>query len=139
MMAGAVGRFPAIEVKLNGVTAKTKPSSGRASLMFHMPGDDSGCWPRIVFMKYTLKRKKSMSSQAESISAWNAVFDWPSIVAALSVARYSPARRSAAFRNTAARASHGSADQSFFAAMAALIAASTSRLPALWYMPSTCL
>jgi hypothetical protein len=29
MIAGAVGRFPAIEVKLNGVTAKTNPSSGR--------------------------------------------------------------------------------------------------------------
>ncbi len=27
--AGAVGRLPPIEVKLNGVTAKTKPSSGR--------------------------------------------------------------------------------------------------------------
>ena len=27
--AGAVGRFPAIAVKLNGVIARTKPSSGR--------------------------------------------------------------------------------------------------------------
>ena len=27
--AGAVGRFPAMDVKLNGVTAKTKPSRGR--------------------------------------------------------------------------------------------------------------
>ncbi len=29
MIAGAVGRFAATEVKLNGVTARTKPSSGR--------------------------------------------------------------------------------------------------------------
>ena len=29
MMAGAVGKFPAIAVKLNGVTANTNPSSGR--------------------------------------------------------------------------------------------------------------
>jgi len=29
MIAGAVGRLPAIAVKLNGATAKTKPSSGR--------------------------------------------------------------------------------------------------------------
>ena len=29
MIAGAVGRLPAMEVKLNGVTAKTNPSSGR--------------------------------------------------------------------------------------------------------------
>jgi hypothetical protein len=29
MNAGAVGRLSPIEVKLNGVTAKTKPSSGR--------------------------------------------------------------------------------------------------------------
>ena len=27
--AGAVGRLPAMDVKLNGVTAKTKPSKGR--------------------------------------------------------------------------------------------------------------
>src|SRR5437867_7288056 len=30
MIAGAVGRLPPIEVKLNGVTAKTNPSSGRS-------------------------------------------------------------------------------------------------------------
>jgi len=29
--AGLVGRLPAMEVKLNGVTAKTKPSNGRYS------------------------------------------------------------------------------------------------------------
>ncbi len=29
MIAGAVGRFTPMEVKLNGVTARTKPSSGR--------------------------------------------------------------------------------------------------------------
>ena len=33
--------------------------------------------------KATLKRQKSMSSQAASISAWCTVFDWPSMVAAL--------------------------------------------------------
>ena len=36
--AGAVGRFPAIAVKLNGVIARTKPSSGRWSKRFHTPG-----------------------------------------------------------------------------------------------------
>ncbi len=30
-------------VKLNGATAKTKPSSGRYSTRFQMPGDDTGC------------------------------------------------------------------------------------------------
>jgi hypothetical protein len=35
--AGAVGRFSAMEVKLNGVTANTKPSSGRWSSWFHVP------------------------------------------------------------------------------------------------------
>ena len=35
-------------------------------------------------MNSTLKRQKSISSQAASISAWCAVFDWLSIVAALS-------------------------------------------------------
>jgi hypothetical protein len=41
--AHELGRLPAIAVKLNGVTAKTKPSSGRYSIRFHTPGDDSGC------------------------------------------------------------------------------------------------
>jgi hypothetical protein len=34
-----------------------------------------------------LKRKKSIASHAASISAWYAVFDWPSMVAALSRGR----------------------------------------------------
>ena len=41
--AGAAHRLAAIDVKLNGVTANTKPSSGRCSRRFHMPGADSGC------------------------------------------------------------------------------------------------
>ena len=43
MSAAEVGRFPAIEVKLNGVTAKTNPSSGRYSIRFHTPGEEIGC------------------------------------------------------------------------------------------------
>src|SRR5664279_3582819 len=35
-----VGRLPAIAVKLNGVTAKTKPSSGRYSIRFQTPGEE---------------------------------------------------------------------------------------------------
>jgi len=57
--------------------------------------------------KWTLKRRKSMSSHAESISACCTVFDWPSIVAAFSVWRQGPASRSAARRNTAARSVYG--------------------------------
>jgi hypothetical protein len=41
--AGAVGRLPAMAVKLNGVTAKTKPSSGRYSRRFHIPRALFGC------------------------------------------------------------------------------------------------
>ena len=41
--AGAVGRLPPIEVKLNGVTANTKPSSARYSTRFHTPRTDCGC------------------------------------------------------------------------------------------------
>ena len=37
------GRLPAIAVKLKGVTAKTKPSSGRYSMRFQTPGDETGC------------------------------------------------------------------------------------------------
>ena len=73
-------------------------------------------------MNSTLKRRKSISSHAASISAWCAVFDWPSIVAALSVSRHGPASSSAARRKTAARSSHGQRDQSCHAAAAASIA-----------------
>ncbi len=83
-------------------------------------------------MNSTLNRQKSISSQAASISAWCAVFDWLSIVAALSVERHGPASSSAARRKTAARSSHGVRDQSCQASAAALIARSTSPGPAWW-------
>ncbi len=41
--AGAVVRFAPMEVKLNGLTASTNPSSGRYSSRFHTPGEESGC------------------------------------------------------------------------------------------------
>ena len=59
-----------------------------------------------------MKRRKSIVSQAASISAWCAVFDWLSIVAALSVERHGPASSSAARRNTATRSYHGVAAHS---------------------------
>ena len=80
-------------------------------------------------MNSTLKRKKSIASQAESISAWCAVFDWPSIVAAFSVSRHGPASSSAARRSTPARSSHGQRDQSSQAAAAASIACCTCSAP----------
>ena len=40
--AGEVGRLAPIEVKLNGVTAKTNPSRARYSVRFHIPGDEIG-------------------------------------------------------------------------------------------------
>ena len=43
MSAGAVGRLPAMDVKLNGVTANTNPSRLRYSQRFHMPGWLPGC------------------------------------------------------------------------------------------------
>ena len=64
-----VGRFPAIAVKLNGVTARTKPSSGRSSSELRKPSGEIGC-SAMRDAKWTLKRKKSISSHAESISAW---------------------------------------------------------------------
>src|SRR5687768_1552897 len=41
--AGAVGKLPAIDVKLNGVTANTNPSRARCSSRFQTPGADCGC------------------------------------------------------------------------------------------------
>jgi len=59
-----------MQVKLNGVTAKTKPSSGRYSTEFHMPGNESGCTSYMSTMFLTLARMKSIVSHAASISAW---------------------------------------------------------------------
>ena len=94
--AGAVGRLPAIAVKLNGVIAVTKPSNGLWSVRFHSPGAEPGCSARIFRAYCTLNRQKSMSSQAESISACCTDLDWPRMVAAFSVSRHGPASRSAA-------------------------------------------
>jgi hypothetical protein len=137
--AGAVGRLPAIAVKLNGVSAKVKPSSGRRSVMFHTPGPLIGCSAYSRAANATLKRRKSISSHAESISAWCAVFDWPSIVAALSRARHGPASSSAARRNTAARASQRIASQSRRASAHARTACSMCEGSAAWKRATTCL
>ena len=136
--AGAVGRFPAIAVKLNGVIASTNPSSGRYSIRFHVPGADAGCSASSCLAKATLYRQKSISSQAASISAWKTDFDWPRIVAAFSVARHGPASRSAARRKTAARSSKDSARHALAAPPAAAIAAATSASVALPRSPRTC-
>ena len=97
-----------------------------------------GCSARICRAKWTLNRQKSISSQAASISAWNAVLDWPSMVAALRRWRHGPASRSAALRMIAARSSNDIARQPGAASAAALIAASVSRCVAPFTMPSTC-
>ena len=119
-------------VKLNGETAKTKPSSGRYSMRFQTPGPETGCSSYILVMNQGLKRQKSTSSQAASISAWCAVLDCPSMVAAFNVSRHGPASSSAARRKTAARSSHGTRCQSSQASAEALIAASTSFGPPWW-------
>jgi hypothetical protein len=59
-----------MQVKLNGVTAKTKPSSGRYSTWFHMPGSDPGCTSYMSSMFLTFARMKSTVSHAASMSAW---------------------------------------------------------------------
>ena len=41
--AGELVRLPPMAVKLNGETASTKPSSGRYSMRFQTPGDETGC------------------------------------------------------------------------------------------------
>jgi negative regulator of sigma E activity len=78
-----------------------------------------------------------MSSQAASISAWNTVFDWPSMVAAFTVARQVVASSSAAFKKMAARSSHAQLDHSRCACLAAAIACSTCSGEALCQSAST--
>ena len=41
--AALAGRLAPIAVKLNGETARTKPSSGRYSIRFQTPCDETGC------------------------------------------------------------------------------------------------
>src|SRR4029453_6402839 len=135
--AGAVGRLPAIEVKLNGVIARTKPSSGRWSRRFHTPGPEIGCSARICRAKWGLNRQKSINSQAASISAWNGDLDCPRTVEPFSVARHGPERRSAAFRKKAARASNDSDPQVGGASRAALMAARTPSSGAFPRVPRT--
>src|SRR5579884_1798882 len=89
-------------------------------------------------MNATLNRKKSTSSAAASISAWCAVLDWPSIVAASTVSRQGPASSSAARRKTAARSSHGHRDHSCHAAAAASTACATCSAEPWCTSASTC-
>src|SRR3954464_1769202 len=97
--AGAPGRLPAIAVKLNGVTAYTKPSRGRYSTLFHTPGElCAGCCAYNSSAYCTLNLKKSTSSAAESISACQAFFPCPNIVAAIISYLYFPDIKSAAFK-----------------------------------------
>ncbi len=135
--AGADGRFAAMAVKLNGVIARTKPSSGRYSIRFHTPGEETGWSLSSRRAKSTLKRRKSISSQAASISACCADLDWPRIVAPFSVCRYGPASRSAARRKIAARSSNGMARHAGAAPSAASIAERTSSAFASAVRPST--
>jgi len=41
-MAALDGKFPAMLLKLNGVTLNTKPSKGRTSREFHIDEGDTG-------------------------------------------------------------------------------------------------
>ncbi len=134
--AGALGRLPAMAVKLNGVTAKTNPSSGRSSSALAYPGGEKGCSVSWL-AKWTLKRRKSISSQAESISAWYEVLLCPSMVAAFRVARHGPASISAARRKMRARSSKGIAAQPGAACSAAVIACSVTAVVAERARPST--
>src|SRR4030095_3831019 len=96
-----------------------KPSSGRYSIWFQTVWLLSGCSDSSSCANATLNRQKSTSSDAASISAWNAVFDWPSIVAETTVERHEVVSSSAARRNTAARSSNDQLDHSFLAFIAA--------------------
>ena len=59
-----------MQVKLNGVTAKTNPSSGRYSAEFHSPGRELGWTSYMSSMFLTFARMKSSVSHAASMSAW---------------------------------------------------------------------
>lgn len=84
-----------------------------------------GCWAYISSAYAQLNLKKSTNSAAASISACQAFFPWPNMVAAIISYLYFPAIKSAAFKNTAARSENGRVDHSFFASRAPVIASLT--------------
>jgi hypothetical protein len=69
-------QVPPIDVKLKGVIREHVAVERRCSRRFHAPART-----RLLAVdasaKCALKRQKSIISQAASISAWCAVFDWP--------------------------------------------------------------
>jgi hypothetical protein len=103
-----------------------------------MPGEDCGCSAYSRVAKCGLKRRKSIASHAESISAWCTVFDWPSIVDALTRSRHVVASSSPARRITAARSCHGRRSQSRRARVAASQARAASAAPARCTTASWC-
>lgn len=66
-------RLAPIAVKLNGAMAAMNPSSPRYTILFVTVPELSGLYLELSKAKWTLNRKKSIISQAESISAWTAV------------------------------------------------------------------
>ena len=66
--AALAHKFPPIAVKLKGVTEYTKPSKGLYSRILVFPGPSIGCSLYISVKYETLNLKKSINSQAESIS-----------------------------------------------------------------------
>ena len=72
-MAGVYAKFPAMAVKLKGETEATKPSSDLYLIKLRVvPGSSLiGWYFKSSLPKKALKRKKSTSSAAESISACN--------------------------------------------------------------------
>ena len=72
-------------VKLNGLTAKTNPSSGRYSMRFQTPGEEIGCSRVDPDHELDVEAQEVDQLAAASISAWCAVLDWFSIVAATTV------------------------------------------------------
>src|SRR6478672_9212456 len=104
-----------------------------------MPGLFAMGWSvRICLAYWTLKRRKSISSQALSVSAWKAVFDWPSIVAALIRWRHGPASRSAALSRIAQRSSKAIPRHSGAASVAACTASLASVVVEFRSTPRTC-
>lgn len=89
--------------------------------------------PHDLFHEYT-HLKKSQSSAAASISACQAFFPCPIIVAAMISYRYLVLIKSAALRKTAALSANGSDSHDGLAFKARSIASATSVVVPLWYL-----
>ena len=135
--AGAVGRLAAMAVKLNGVSAKTNPSSGRYSIRFQIPGEETG-WSAQQLRDEVRVPAPEVDHLAGGVDL--GLLDGLRLAehgGGVERGRHGPASRSAALSSTAARSCQAIAAQLAPRLARRLGGGATSAGPAWWKRAST--